>query len=117
MLHSLTLDKERIRDFTGYLSVDGVRLSFDENTLMNLREAREAARSLAAKGLVVDILIRSGGVETEFLGVSDLYRMEEAEATIDASGLLELRAEVRHGDGEGLSVSLRLDELEDLVSA
>ena len=108
---TLSLDGARLIDFTDYLALDGVTLTFDEQDLMSLASARDVARKLADEGKGTDIA--TSGPEVEFHGLGGLHELEIESVTIDCVGKIVIRAEVRHGKGEGVEFAVALDELRD----
>ena len=110
-LFTLSLDRTRIDDFTEYLSLDGVTLTFDEQDLASLAAARDVARKLTDEGK--EMFIPTSGPEVEFHGLGGLHELEIESVTIDCSGEIVIRAEVRHGRGEGVEFAVALEELHD----
>lgn len=112
--YSLTLDKSRVADFTDYLALDGVTLSFDLRDLTSLNADRERAHELAGQGQ--PSVLNVTGPDVEFAGLGGLHELKVDTVTIDGRGRIVIRAEVRHGQGEGVEVAVNLSELEAAAS-
>lgn len=111
MPFTLELDRARLIDFTEYLALDGVTLTFDEQDLESWTAARDVVRKLSDQGR--DAFIPTSGPEVTFHGLGGLHELEIESVTIDCGGEIVVRAEVRHGRGEGVEFAVALDELRD----
>jgi len=109
-MHTLSLGSDRVADFTDYLALEGVTLKFDQRDLQTLTEARAKGRELSRQGMQSTVAV--AGPEVEFLGLGGLHELEVDAVTIDATGRMVMRAEVRHGEGESVEVVVTLEELE-----
>lgn len=107
---ALTLSRDRLIDFTGYLSLEGVTLRFNEMDLDGLVSARAKCLELAGKGTASTLEV--GGPDVEFLGLDGLHELDVDTVTIDASGRIVIHAEVRHGEADAVEVVVGLEELE-----
>jgi hypothetical protein len=110
--YSLTLGRTHVVDFTDYLSLDGVALSFSADDLERLTAARDEAKRLGTRGLPAEVELRGAVPEVEFLGLGGLHEIEVDTTTVRGSGQIVIHGEVRHGEGEVVEVCLGLEDLE-----
>ena len=107
--HTLTLDRNRLIDFTNYLALEGVTLRFDDADLEGLLATRAKCLELAGTGAASTLDV--GAPDVEFLGLDGLHELDVDTVTIDASGRIVIHAEVRHGEDDAVEVVVGLDEL------